>query len=143
MFAVGISKTFLLTGAVIAVYVLGCADNSTRQNNYPRELHYIDEITQAMQQLSFHMQQLDDLARAKSSGPQARSEILANLNGMERAAARLQTSGWPSSHPPFDTKLDNFRRDITLAWEAAERDPPDYSMAMSLQQACVYCHKGQ
>ena len=77
----------------------GCSEPA-RHETYPRELHYIDEITQAMQQLSWHMQQLEDLTRPDKPSPQARLEILAALNGMDQSAAHLEASGWPRNHPP-------------------------------------------
>jgi hypothetical protein len=132
----------LLIWACMTACLLGCSEPA-RQENYPRELQYIDEITQAMQQLSLHMQQLEDLTRPDKPSPQARLEILAALNGMDQSAAHLEASGWPKNHPPFNVNLDSFRRDIKSAREAAEREPPDYSSARSMERACVTCHKGQ
>lgn len=130
-------RRVLLTLAVMAACLPGCA----RQDDYPRQLDYISEINRAMQNLSSQMEQLDDLTRAGEPAPQARGEIVAVLGRMDQSAARLEASGWPSTHPPFDTRLDSFRRDIGLAREAAEREPPDYSRARAMQQACATCHR--
>jgi len=138
--ACDILKKGLLVPIVMAC-LFGC--NTAPRQDYPRELYQIDEITQAMQQLELHMQELQDLTRFDEPSAQARQEILTALTGMDQSAARLGASGWPRSHPPFDTKLDTFRSDIKSARAAAEREPPDYSGARSIQRACVTCHKGQ
>ena len=139
--AYDILKRVPLVPMVIALSLFGC--NTSPRQDYPRELYQIDEITQAMQQLESHMHQLQDLTRSDRPSPQARQEIVGALNGMDQSAARLSASGWPSTHPPFETRLDTFRSDIKSARAAAEREPPDYSGARSIQEACFTCHKGQ
>lgn len=96
-----------------------------------------------MWQLAFHSRELDRLIRSPETPLKNRSEILDQLVAMERAAEKLDRSGWPTNHPLIDMNLSNFRRDIRLAREAAERDPPNFMLASPLAGACVYCHGGR
>lgn len=134
-------------GIVLLAQLLGCAEGArrVRQYTYPPEFRFItrEELTGAMQQLAFHMHQLHYLMRASETIEQNRGEMLAHLIGMDQAAARLDTSGWPTNHPLIDMNLADFRRDVRLARQAIEREPPNYLFAGTLAGACVYCHGGR
>ncbi len=131
---------FVLMCFVIAA----CADvaRRVRQYTYPPDFRYIerDQLRSTMWQLAYHSRELNRVIAITEKRPPDRSAIVTHLSGMEQAAARLDTSGWPSNHPLVDMNLPNFRRDVKLAREAVERDPPNYLLASHVSSACVYCH---
>jgi len=94
-------------------------------------------------ELAYHTRELNRLMRAPENPLQRRREIIANLQAMERAAGQLDQSGWPTNHPLIDMNLGNFLRDIRMAEQAVEREPPDFLLAAPLAGACVYCHGGR
>ena len=130
--------------ALLCFAIAGCADvaRRVRQYTYPPEFRYIerDQLRSAMWQLAYHSRELNRVMGITEKQPPDRAEIVTHLQGMEQAAAGLDTSGWPSNHPLVDMNLPNFRRDIKLAREAVERDPPNYLLAGHVGGACVYCH---
>jgi hypothetical protein len=113
-----------------------------RQYTYPPDFRYIerDQLRSTMWQLAYHSRELNRLMRLAEKQQPERAEILTQLRGMEQAAEKLNTSGWPSNHPLVDMNLPNFRRDIKFAREAIERDPPNYLLASHISGACAYCH---
>lgn len=126
--------------------LLGCAGFARwlRQYTYPPDFRYIEreQLRSAMWQLAHHVRELDrEIESAETQD--RRKEIVAHLAGMDAAVATLDSTGWPSNHPLVDMNLARFRRDIRLAREAAERDPPSLVLARSLTAACVYCHGGR
>lgn len=137
----------LAFAALIALSLMGCADFArwVRQYTYPPEFRYLEreQVSSAMRQLAFHSRELNRLLRS-SDGPQKqRNEILLQLKAMEEAAGKLDHSGWPTNHPLIDMNLPRFRRDITFAREAIEREPPNFLLVASVSGACVYCHGGR
>ena len=128
-------------------FFVGCADltRRLRQHTYPPDFRYIsrEQLQSTMWQLAFYSRELDRLIRSPETPVNHRSEILAQLRAMEQAAEKLDRSGWPTNHPLIDMNLSNFRRDIRLAREAVERDPPNFMLASPLAGACVYCHGGR
>jgi hypothetical protein len=126
---------------------VGCADWTrwTRQYTYPPDFRFIEreQLRSAMGQLALHIRELDQHMHAPSEGEQRRQDVLEHLIGMETAAQSLDTSGWPTNHPLIEMNMPKFRRDIRLAREAVERDPPNYVIAASLTGACVYCHSAR
>jgi len=124
-----------------------CADWArwTRQYTYPPDFRYIerDQLRSAMGQLASHVRGLDQDLRAPSEGEPRRQDILQHLNGMDKVTQTLDTSGWPTNHPLIEMNMPKFRRDIRLAREAVEQNPPNYTIAASLTGACVYCHSAR
>ena len=129
------------------IFFSGCADftRRLRQHTYPPDFQYIsrEQLQSTMWQLAFHSRELDRLIRSPEPPLKNRSEILEHLGAMERAAEQLDRSGWPTNHPLIDMNLSSFRRDIRLAREVAEREPPNFMLASPLAGACVYCHGGR
>ena len=140
-------KSSLSFLAASSMLFAGCADftSRVRQHTYPPDFRYIsrEQLQSTMGQLAFHSRELDRLIRSPENPLTNRTEILEHLWAMERAAAQLDRSGWPTNHPLIDMNLSSFRRDIRLASEAAQRDPPNFMLARSLAGACVYCHGGR
>ena len=126
--------------------VLGCADLSSwlRPHTYPPDFRYItrEELRSAMWQLAYHSRELNQEMRSPESAEQHRPEIVDHLRAMEQAAASLDKSGWPTNHPLIDMNLASFRRDLRVAREAVEHDPPNFLLAGPLAGTCVYCHGG-
>ncbi len=132
---------------LIALQLFGCTDVArwVRQYTYPPEFRYIerDDVRATMRELAAHARELNQLIKA-SDGPKAqRSEIITHLRAMEQAAEKLDQSGWPTNHPLIDMNLPSFRRDLRLAREAVEREPPNFLLAGPVTGACIYCHGGR
>gem|GEM_PF-6237142 len=58
---------------------------------------------------------------------------------MERTTDELKAQGRPSNHPLIDANLGPLQRDITLAREGVQKNPPNYFLVGSLTCACIYC----
>jgi hypothetical protein len=132
---------------LIGLQLFGCADVArwVRQYTYPPEFRYVerDEVRSTMRELASHSRELNQLIKS-SDGPQAqRGGIVMHLRAMEEAAQKLDQSGWPTNHPLIDMNLPSFRRDLRLAREAIEREPPNFLLAGPVTGACVYCHGGR
>jgi len=134
----------LMLAMVIAVQVSGCSDLArwVRQYTYPAEFRYVErqDVRGAMRELASHSRQLNDLLLQEDSPEKHRGEMIEHLRAMEQAAAKLDQSGWPTNHPKVDTNLPAFRRDLKLAREGIEREPPNYLLAVLLRGACDNCH---
>ena len=129
---------------VIALQFFGCTDFArwVRQYTYPPEFRYIerDDVRATMRELAAHSRELNQLIKS-NDGPQAqRAEIVMHLRAMEEEAQKLDQSGWPTNHPLIDMNLPSFRRDLRLAREAVEREPPNFLFAGPVTGACIYCH---
>lgn len=131
----------------IALLLSGCADMArwVRQYTYPPEFRYVEreEIAGIMRQLAAHSRQLNQLLRQDQAPAEHRGEIIAHLRAMEEAAERLDQSGWETNHPKLDMNLPAFRRDLTFAREAIEREPPNFLLAGPVTGACASCHGGR
>ena len=122
--------------------ILSCGDFAgwMRQHTYPPDFRYItpEQLRSTMWKLAYHSRELNQLLSSPDTALQNRTEIVAQLRSMEEAAASL--SGWPTNHPVVDKNLPTFRRDLKLARESVEGEPPSFSPAASLSHGCVYCH---
>jgi hypothetical protein len=121
---------YLAICLALSAPALGCGgfDKWVRQYTYPPDFRYItpEELHSTMWQLAYHSRELQRLMRLSDNPELYRDEIIEQLRGMERAAERLDQSGWPTNHPLVDMNLANFRNDIRIAREAVERDPPTF-----------------
>ncbi len=137
----------LACAALIAFQLMGCTDFArwVRQYTYPAEFRYLegDQVRSTMRQLAFHSRELNRLIQSSAKLTEPRDEIIMHLRAMERAAAQLDRSGWPTNHPLIDMNLPRFRRDLQFAREAIEREPPNYLLAGPVSGACIYCHGGR
>jgi hypothetical protein len=131
---------------IACVLFAGCADMAQwmRRRTYPPDFRYVtrEEVRSTMGELAYHTRELSRLMRVTEDPREQRGEIAAELRAMERAAERLNQSGWPTNHPLIDMNLANFLRDIRFA-ESVEQEPPNFLLAGSLMGACVYCHGGR
>jgi len=132
---------------IACTLLAGCADMAQwmRRPTYPPDFRYLtrEEVSSAMGELAYHMRELNRLMRGPETPLQHRTEIIENLQAMERSAGQLDQSGWPTNHPLIDMNLASFLRDIKFARESVERDPPNFLLAGPLMGACVYCHGGR
>jgi hypothetical protein len=110
-----------------------------RQYTYPPDFRYIerDQLRSTMWQLARQVQALDEHIQAPAQPEQHRKDILDHLVGMETAMRSLTAVGWPSNHPLIDMNLPRFERDIGLARQAVERDPPNYIYVDLCANRCV------
>ena len=127
---------------ILALSCCGDFSRRLRQYTYPPDFRYIerDQLRSTMWQLARQVHELDEHIRAPAEPDQHRKDILEHLTGMESAVKSLNAVGWPSNHPLIDMNLPKFERDIELARQAVERDPPNYTLTYALTGACVYCH---
>lgn len=134
----------LILAMVVAVQVSGCSDLArwVRQYTYPQEFRYVEraEVRGPMRELSFHSRQLNDLLLQDQAPLEHRGEMIEHLRAMEQAAEKLDQSGGFTNHPKVDMNLTTFRRDLKLAREAVEREPPNFLLAVLLRGACDNCH---
>jgi hypothetical protein len=122
----------------------GCADVArwTRQYTYPSDFRYIerDQLRSTMGQLARHVREIDEHMQTPTDPAQLRKDILEHLDGMDAAVRSLNATGWPSNHARIDMNLSRFQRDIRLARQGVEQEPPNYTLTYSVTGACVYCH---
>ena len=134
----------LILAIMIVVQLTGCSDLGrwVRQYTYPAEFRYVqrDEVRGTMRQLAAHSRQLNDLLLQDPAPLEHRGEMIEHLRAMEQAAEKLEQSGWFTNHPKVDTNLPTFRRDLRLAREGIEREPPNFLLAVLLRGACDNCH---
>jgi len=134
----------IIFGLFAILQLSSCSEFSRwlRQYTYPPDFRYIegDRLRSTMWQLARQVHELDEHIRAPAEPQHHRMDILEHLAGMETAVRNLNAVGWPSNHPLIDMNLPKFARDIELARQAVERDPPNYALTYALTGACVYCH---
>jgi hypothetical protein len=114
-----------------------------RRHTYPPDFRYITraELRSTMADLAQRVAELDGLMRAEGPIDAARRAEIARLLGeLERSANALDEQGWRTNHPRIDQNLPAFVRDVRLAREGVEREPPSYYLAGSVAGACTYCH---
>jgi hypothetical protein len=121
-----------------------CGDFAARlrKHTYPPNFQYItdEQLRSTMWRLAFHSREVRARIDAGEQAADHRAEILSHLEGMERAAADLNRSGWPTNHPLIDANHANLLRDIRMAQAAIQRDPPSFLLAGTVAGACAYCH---
>lgn len=71
---------------------------------------------------------------------QRHAEILRLLVFMQQTTAQLSNEGRSSNHLKIDANLPAFQRDILLARQGVEKDPPSYTLVGLLPGACTHCH---
>jgi hypothetical protein len=137
-----------LAALAVAGAWLGCAPDGLerlRAHTYPPTFTYIsdEQLRSTMWKLADHASQLDRLMRASHDGGEAlRAQVIWQLTEMDRAAAALGPTGWPTNHPRVSRNVETFRREVEAARHAAELEPPNYFLAGSVSGACVQCHAG-
>ena len=119
--------------ALVAIFHLSsCSEYARwlRQYTYPPDFRYIDRdhLRSTMWQLARQVEELDEHIRAPAEPEEHRKDVLKHLAGMETAVRSLNAEGWPSNHPLFDMNLPKFARDIGLARQAVETDPPNHAL---------------
>lgn len=134
----------LILAMAMGVQLSGCSDLArwVRQYTYPQEFHYVEreDVRGPMRALATHSRELNDLLLQDPVPQEHRGEMIEHLRAMEQAAEKLDHSGWSTNHPKVDTNLPTFRRDLRLAREAIEREPPNYLLAVLLRGSCDNCH---
>jgi C4-dicarboxylate-specific signal transduction histidine kinase len=132
-------RTTLLFALVAAA--AACSTSQVRDALYaPQFTYYEDtEIKSTMHRFAADVAAIR--AHLSESDDEQRKEIPKLLADMEEAASELASTGEASNHPIFDQYLDDLRRDLAHARNAAERDPPDYTSAASITGACIACHR--
>lgn len=140
----------LMRGAAIALAataVIGCGATETiRRVTYPPDFRYLEqsEVKSAMWQLAHDVRDLKKLlSGANGLSPEDHVEVVRLLRDMEATAAQIDPQGRRSNHPKIAQNIGAFRRDLAMARQAAERDPPNYFLAGSVAGACSYCHEEQ
>lgn len=67
-------------------------------------------------------------------------KVIRMLEGMQKAAARLNEDELRSQHPLLDTNAQELLFDVRHALEAARVEPPNYYLAGVVSGSCIYCH---
>jgi len=134
----------LMLAMVMAAQLSGCSDTArwVRQYTYPPEFRYVqrDDVRATMRQLALHSHQLNELMLQDQAPEEHRREMIEHLRAMESAADKLDQSGFSTNHPKVDMNLPKFRRDLKLAREGIEHEPPNFLLAALVRGACDSCH---
>ena len=99
-----------------------------RRVTYPPDFRYVEhhEVTSAMWQLARDVRALKGLlGGADGLSPESHREVIRLLHDMEATAGKIDPKGRRSTHPRIDQNIGAFRRDLAMARQAAERDPPE------------------
>ena len=141
------TRSTLLAAGLLVLQLSACADFAgwVRKYTYPPNFHYItdEQLRSGMWRLAYHARELRELMRSPEYVEARRAAALDHLDGMEHAILDLNRSGWPTNHPLVDANRSTFLRDIKIAREAINREPPNFLLAGSVSGACVYCHGGR
>jgi hypothetical protein len=144
---VKVTKAVYVVVAAAIVLLGACeARKAIRSVTYSPDFRYLEEgdVTSAMWILARDVRALKGLlGGANGLTPEAHEEVVRLLREMESTAAQLDPAGRRSNHPRIDRNIDAFRRDLSMARQAAERDPPNYFLAGNVAGSCSYCHEGQ
>ncbi len=135
-------------GMAVAVVFLGAcgASETIRRVTYPPDFRYLEQhdVTSAMWRLARDVRALKGLLGGTDGlSPESHKEVIRLLREMETTAGELDPAGRRSTHPRIDQNIGAFRRDLAMARQAAERDPPNYFLAGNVAGSCSYCHEGQ
>lgn len=130
-----------------AVVIGSCqASESIRRVTYPPDFRYLEQhdVTSAMWRLARDVRALKTLlGGATDLSPQSHQEVIRLLRDMEATASEIDPKGRRSTHPRIDSNIGAFRRDLAMARQAAEHEPPNYFLAGNVAGSCSYCHEGQ
>lgn len=133
--------------ALAASATVGCGSGEAiRRVTYPPDFRYLEqeEVKSAMWRLARDVRGLKALlSGANGLSAEDHAEVVRLLRDMETTAAQIDPKGRRSNHPKIDRNIDAFRRDLAMARQAAERDPPNYFLAGSVAGSCSYCHEAQ
>lgn len=137
----------LLATVLLCSMLLACADfpQWLRQRTYPPEFNYItqEKLRSKMWQLAGEVRELNVLMQDSTPiDERRRADIIKLLTAMERTTDDLKAEGRSSNHPLIDANLAPFRRDISLARDTVQKNPPNYFLVGSITGACMYCHSG-
>lgn len=124
---------------------VACRDAASglRVYTYPPGFEYIPEerLASSMWMLAHEVSRLEDVLAEPEADPAARrADVVAILQHMDAAAARVDTPGRSTNHPVLSTHLAGFRERIQRARLAVERDPPSYLHASEVVGSCTVCH---
>ena len=114
-----------------------------RKATYPPDFVYLEkkEVTSAMQKMAVSINKLHRmLSDTEYQQASKQQDVLTELDVIESVTRSLRTGGSQSNHPLIDQHMDNFRDQLLVAKNAAQRDPPDYYPAGRLVGQCQGCH---
>ena len=141
------NRTSVVAVALAAAVVWSCeASETIRRVTYPPDFRYLEQhdVTSAMWRLARDVRALKGLlGGADGLSPESHREVIRLLHDMEATAGEIDPKGRRSTHPRIDRNIEAFRRDLAMARQAAERDPPNYFLAGNVAGSCSYCHEGQ
>lgn len=132
-----------LLRAACLLAAVGCTRSSeVRRVTYPPDFHYIEReaIRSTMRGMALDVVALDELLRVEPPAEPDRLRVVELLTSLELKTKQLAESGPPANHPLIRDHLDELRRDLALARQAASREPPNYFLAGSITGSCLYCH---
>ena len=132
----------LLILQLLLLSLTGCAQ--IRKLTYPQDFTYLSqqEVEAQMREMSNTIQRLGEyLSPPVSADDQLQKTILAELDVLERIAARLAGRQRETNRPDISEHIQQFMGDIDAAQLYAGKQPPDYTPAGNLVSSCLSCHK--
>lgn len=130
--------------ALLLVAACGTSAAAVRKITYPPDFKYMPEasVRTTMWHLAEQSQRLQTELRQGTESKERRLVVVRILGEMEKVLSDVDPVGARTNHPLLDSGYQQFRTDLELARQAAERDPPNYFLAGSVAGSCQYCHTG-
>jgi hypothetical protein len=139
-----LARSFIAVALVAAA--AGCGSSLgdlLRSHTYPPDFRYVspDQLRSSMWVLGSETIELRgvlaDPALSEATR-RTRAELL--LSGMETTVQKIGPQQWSSNHPEMKEALEALERDIHMARESVNHEPPNYFLAGSVSGGCLYCH---
>lgn len=133
--------TVLVLATTIVWSTSGC--DWIGRHAYQPDFRYLEpaELRDGMAQLTEDVGLLDQFFAHGEPPIDRRDRLVTILREMEAIVAKLDPEGRETNYPLIDQHMPEFRRSLATAREDAERTPPNYFLASSIEDACRLCHK--
>ncbi len=103
--------------------------------------HFVEDarLISTMQRLANDIIELD---RTMNVEPRRQQDVLAVLDDLQGAIAKISSPGQSTNHPRLDAELDRFALDVANVRAEVARTPPVYASAWAVPTMCLRCHGG-
>jgi len=102
-------------------------------------LHFIEDgrLSSTMQRLANDIIELDHVMRVE---PRRQQDVLAVLDDVQGAVAKISSPGQSTNHPRLDEELERFALDVANVRAEVASDPPGYAGVQAVPTMCLRCH---
>ncbi|MEX1032473.1 MAG: hypothetical protein WDZ30_03865 [Cellvibrionaceae bacterium] len=128
--------------SVLAISACSELSSNVRKVTYPPDFKYVtgEELRSNMQQLAYHLQQLDEALAVEAPEQVEQQKVTATLREIERIGSRLQAGQGGANHPFLEDMMPEFVTTVGQARLRAAQNPPRYYWAGRVSGACLNCH---